>query len=164
MKKLIFIFCFSLLLISSCTNTTYHKYNPVPEKGWGKLDTLKFEVPKTIKQPLDIKIDVRHDQRYPYRDLYLTVKENLTDSTQYRTETIHIKLTDKSGDWNGSGWSYVLQSSHDYKTIRYPQLSENSRIEIYPYMKDSLLVGIRDIGVSFNHTIGKPFQHLTSEK
>ena len=41
-------------------------------------------------------------------------------------------------------------------TILKPQFSENSRIEIQSLMKDSLLQGVTDIGISINHKDDKP--------
>ena len=159
MKNKVFILYWSLcaLLLTSCHKTkTFHQFSPIPTEGWGKTDTIGFDISKLHSDTLIINIDIRHDYSYPYQDIYLTIRENLSDSTRYKTNTLHLKLADEFGDWTGDGWSYLTQSSHHYKTILKPQFSENSRIEIQSLMKDSLLQGVTDIGISINHKDDKP--------
>ena len=82
---------FSACLLTACNeHTVYHSYQSLPNKGWGKSDTLSFQVPITDSVPTTLRLfaEVRNSIEYPYHDLHLFISQNLQDSTVWRTDTI----------------------------------------------------------------------------
>lgn len=127
--------------------TVYHSYQSIPERGWGKSDTLVFKVPmpdslKTLK----LFAEVRNENQYPYRNLYLVVSQNLQDSIAFQTDTLELTLADKEGKWTGTGWGNLFQSTLSIGTavIRH---SGNYTFKVSQGMKDDQLIGISDVGI-----------------
>lgn len=74
------------------TSTTDHQ-------NWNKQNPALFTFVST-KPPHDIKIIVRHTDRFAYQTLPLVVTTTLNDKT-YFTDTIAITLCNALGKWNG---------------------------------------------------------------
>lgn len=138
--------------ISACDeHTMYHSYQSIPEKGWGKSDTLFYNIPVNDSLIiLQLSAGVRNDNNYPYQDLYLFVSHNLEDSTKWQTDTLKFTLSDKEGKWIGTGWGNLYQSTQPIKSaiVRHPG---NYSIRVTHGMKDETLSGISDIGIKVIH-------------
>lgn len=139
-----------LLMIGVCScqdNILYHSYQPTSTVGWLKDDTLSFEF-QLIKQPTICELDmgIRHGETYPYQDIWICLNHNLEDSTIYKTDTIHIHLTNQTGDWAGKGIGNIKQYTTHLRTLQLTNKSGND-VKINHIMQDSLLQGINDIGI-----------------
>jgi len=133
---------FSACLLTACNeHTVYHSYQSLPNKGWGKSDTLSFQIPITDSVPTTLRLfaEVRNSIEYPYHDLHLFISQNLQDSTVWRTDTIAFCLADSTGRWTGHGWGSIYQSETFITSVR-PLHPTNYTIKIMSGMKD---VGIR---------------------
>ena len=136
------------ILIGSCTpQEKYHQFQAVAYKGWNKLDTLPFNISTSKQKSLQLEIHLRNTGEYPYQNLYLLCEENLTDSLTLTKDTIHISLAEPTGRWSGEGIGYFYQSKHNYKVINKPQISSQSQVRISSLMQDSILIGVKDIGL-----------------
>lgn len=138
-----------LLISLSCTDgIIYHRFCPVPAEGWDRNDTLCFEpILSDSIAPLEIAIEVRHTDRYPYQNLWIDIGQNLADSSIWQNDRIELQLTDSTGNWSGIGNAtnlYVYNTT--YYTI-YPKHSGKRKIQIAPIMKDSTLHQITDVGI-----------------
>ena len=48
---------FSACLLTACNeHTVYHSYQSLPNKGWGKSDTLSFQIPITDSVPTSLRL------------------------------------------------------------------------------------------------------------
>ncbi len=137
------------LVLAACqSNTVYHSYQPVPTEGWAKSDTLLYTLPDSIAaDTYALEIGIRYGTTYPYRDLWLTITHNLQDSLTYSTDTLQVFLADEQGKRADNSPGGLFQF-----TCPYPKplsVSEKSGRTLYinHFMKDSLLVGINDVGV-----------------
>ena len=140
---------FSACLLTACNeHTVYHSYQSLPNKGWGKSDTLSFLIPVTDSIPPTLRLfaEVRNRTDYPYHNLHLFISQNLQDSTVWRTDTITINLADSTGRWIGNGWGSIYQSAVFIKSVR-PLYPANYTFKIMNGMKDEKLSGINDIGI-----------------
>ena len=143
---------FSLLAVSLFTacnsHTVYHSYQSLPAKGWAKSDTLFFPVciKDSVPTALHLFAEVRNIISYDYRSLYLFIDQNLQDSTQGKTDTLEINLTDLKGKWKGIGWGSLFQSVQPIGTFitLHPG---NYMIRVSHGMKDENITGINDIGI-----------------
>lgn len=135
------------IAIGCDTRTVYHTYLPVPQKGWGKNDTLFFHVPLSDSLTLlYLTAGVRNESSYPYQNLYLFVSHNLEDSAQWKTDTLEFKLTDKEGRWKGTGWGSLYQSTLPMKSAGLRHAGHYT-IKVTHGMKDEVLKGVSDIGI-----------------
>ena len=140
---------FSACLLTACNeHTVYHSYQSLPNKGWGKSDTLSFQIPITESIPPTFRLftEVRNKSNYPYHNLYLFISQNLQDSTVFLTDTITINLADSTGKWLGNGWGSIYQSAVFFKSVR-PLYPGNYTFRIISGMKDEKLNGLNDIGI-----------------
>ena len=152
MKSLLknsFFVLFSACLLTACNeNTVYHSYQSLPDEGWGKSDTLSFQIPITDSIPTTLRLfaEVRNRIEYPYHDLHLFISQNLQDSTVWRTDTIVFSLADSTGRWTGHGWGSIYQSETFVKSVL-PLRSGNYTIKVINGMKDEKLQGLSDVGI-----------------
>lgn len=134
----------SLIAYSCTTNTVFHKYHPIDEKGWSDNDTVYFQLPDSMATgKYKTEIGIRHTNLYPYKDIWLSIKSDNRD----KTDTIHIYLVNDRGNWNGNGstggyyqYSVPITELNDH-------LSSDSIIKVYHIMKDNPLSGITDVGL-----------------
>ena len=152
MKSLLknsFFVLFSACLLTACNeNTVYHSYQSLPDEGWGKSDTLSFQIPITDSIPTTLRLfaEVRNRIEYPYHDPHLFISQNLQDSTVWRTDTIAFSLADSTGRWTGHGWGSIYQSETFIKSVL-PLRSGNYTIKVINGMKDEKLQGLSDVGI-----------------
>lgn len=144
-----------MLLLASCLavacmkQTVYHSYQPIPNEGWNKSDTLIFQIPITDSLPatLQLATEVRNSTMYPYQNLFVIVSHNLQDSLTFQTDTLEFVLADKEGNWKGSGWGSLLQSTLPLGKVKVKGAG-NYILKMSHGMKDETLEGIRDAGLS----------------
>lgn len=138
-------------IMTACdSRTVYHTYLPIPQKGWGKSDTLFFHVPVNDSLTLlHLTAGVRNESNYPYRNLYLFISHNLEDSAKWETDTLEVELTDKEGRWRGTGWGSLYQSTLPMKSIGIRRAGSYT-IKVTHGMKDEVLKGISDIGIKID--------------
>lgn len=144
------LFCLFAACLAACNNenTVYHSYQSLPNEGWGKSDTLSFQIPITDSVPTTLRLfaEVRNSIGYPYHDLHLFISQNLQDSTVWRTDTIAFSLADSTGRWMGHGWGSIFQSETFIKSVL-PLHSGNYTIKVINGMKDEKLQGLSDVGI-----------------
>ena len=148
LKNSLFVL-FSACLLTACNeNTVYHSYQSLPDEGWGKSDTLSFQIPITDSIPTTLRLfaEVRNRIEYPYHALHLFISQNLQDSTVWRTDTIAFSLADSTGRWTGHGWGSIYQSETFIKSVL-PLRSGNYTIKVINGMKDEKLQGLSDVGI-----------------
>lgn len=139
---------FAIGILSACDDhSLYHSYKSIPKTGWGKSDTLFFEIPVNDSLTLlQLSVGTRNNNGYPYQDLYLFISHNLEDSTQWQTDTLKLVLADKEGKWMGTGWGNLYQSGTSMKSalVRHPG---TYTLKVSHGMKDETLNGISDVGI-----------------
>lgn len=100
-----------VLSLGACeTNTAYHSYQHIPERGWAKDDTLFFPFPVTDSvSSYQFTVEVRNYDNYPYQDLFLFInRPNTVDSTRYVTDTIKCVLAARQGNGKAQDWAHSI--------------------------------------------------------
>lgn len=122
----------------------------MPEAGWAYGDTLVFAPEGLDSVALrTLSVALRHDNDYPYRNLWLEVTYG-TPPLFYR-DTVDIELADIYGRWHGKGLGPSYQTS---TTIgKAVNLSDSSRVFIRHIMRVDTLHGIRQIGISIEPAV-----------
>ena len=119
-----------LILLGSCrSDTAYHVYQSVAASGWGRQDTLVYEIPASLSPGRYlVEIGLRNTSEYAYRDIWLALLSgqgvipedavssgsgsNLqADSCAFRADTLHLYLADQYGRWLHDGISGSLYQS-----------------------------------------------------
>lgn len=137
----------TFLLISCHPNEVYFEYQPVNIQGWSKDSVLKFPVTiSDAESRYNIVINTRNNTNYPYQNMWLFVKEIYPDNV-VRKDTIDFYLADDFGKWLGSGVGALYNMPVLYRSgFKFPQKGVYT-FEIQHGMRDSMIVGISDIGL-----------------
>ncbi|MDR0412782.1 MAG: gliding motility lipoprotein GldH [Dysgonamonadaceae bacterium] len=139
-----------LALFVSCTQKeTFCAYHSFPQSEWAPADTVRFEVPISDHSTLnDIYIEVRNNNDYPFRNLWLFVDYGNPDG-QTRSDTIHVELADIYGKWYGKGISLYHYSFPYELNVQYPDTGKYV-YSIRQGMRENPLKGISDVGLKIS--------------
>ena len=146
-NKIILAVFLSILFVACTSNDVYFQYKSVTPKGWSKDSLLTFDINITdTTSAYDVYVNVRNRGEYPYQNLWLFLSKTAPDSIQTK-DSIECYLADQHGKWLGSGIGSVMEMP-----VLYRQNVHFKKAGIYKYkivhgMRDSILVGINDIGM-----------------
>lgn len=135
------------VILTACNqNEVYFKYKSIPASGWDKDSLLVFDynIQDTVSE-YDVFIHVRHFGNYPYQNFWLFLENMNTDSIITK-DTIECYLADQYGKWLGSGNAIKEMPIYYKQQILIPD-SGNYQIKIGHGMRDSVLAGIKEVGV-----------------
>jgi len=136
------------LLAVACTNTdVYFNYQAVNKKGWSKDSLYGFDIPiNDTLATYNIYVNVRNRGEYPYQNLWIFLNKTTPDKIQSK-DSIECYLADRRGKWLGSGLGSVLEMPVLYQqNVRFKKAG-TYHYQIVHGMRDSILVGINDIGM-----------------
>ncbi len=100
------------LIGGGCTSrsTVFHAYQAVDKNGWGKHDTVIFQLPQdSLPDVWQLNVGVRIDNHIPYTTLWLVLSQDLEKKGVFEADTIPVSVTNKQGILNGSGYSSYQQ-------------------------------------------------------
>ena len=124
--------------------------------GWASDDVAKFDwqVSDTL-QRLDFFIDLRHNQDYPFTNLYLFVDYTFPNGLA-RRDTISCELADDRGRWFGSGIGNLIEHRIGFRQNTGFPLKGDYTVKIAHGMRVDPLPGMLDVGFRLEPTsIGK---------
>ncbi len=101
------------LLLAACSpdHSEYSRFENVGEGGWMYRDTLTFAVDSLLRDPVlygGMKIAVRHENDYPYANLWMEVSY-VDGAGSQRRDTVNMNLADIYGRWLGKGFGSGYQ-------------------------------------------------------
>lgn len=154
MKSIKWLFGFFMIALSvSCSqNEVFFQYRAVPAKGWDKDSLLVFEY--TIQDTVsayDVFVHVRHYGNYPYQNFWLFM-QNTDAKGNTMKDTIECYLADDFGKWLGTGNAIKELPIYYKRQIHLPD-SGTYHMTIGHGMRDSLLVGIKEIGLRIEKSV-----------
>lgn len=148
MKTRIFLAILISLFLTSCLNNdVFLKYKTITSLGWNKDSLYTFDVPiKDTTATYNLYVNVRNRGEYPYQNLWIFLSKMTPDSIESK-DSVECYLADRRGKWLGSGVGSVLEMP-----VLYQQKVKFDKVGIYRYkighgMRDSVLIGINDIGM-----------------
>ncbi|MDR0537462.1 MAG: gliding motility lipoprotein GldH [Tannerellaceae bacterium] len=136
-----------LIFLTACENhIVYNRYQTVEAMTWGKEDAYYFTFNiDDLSVPYNVTIELRHNDFYSYRNIWLFCDEELPVGPVLR-DTVEFFLSDEYGRWHGKGFSLyeaglVMKSGYSF-----PYKGQ------YTYcfrqgMRDDRLRGIQEIGL-----------------
>lgn len=137
-----------LTLFTACSNNdVYFQYKAIPSAGWNKDSLCTFDIDVNDTNAIfNLYVNVRNRGEYPYQNLWLFLQKMSPDSVIVK-DSIELYLADQRGKWLGSGLGSVLEMPVLYKqNIQFDQKG-TYRFQIRQGMRDSVLIGINDIGM-----------------
>lgn len=140
-----------LLCVGACAprHNDYSRFESLPEAGWAYGDSIAFSpVGLDSVAQRSLSVALRHDNDYPYRNLWLEVTYGTPPAMQ--RDTVSIELADAYGRWHGNGLGPSYQMATDIAPAI--TLSDSSRISIRHIMRIDTLRGIRQIGIAIGPT------------
>ena len=139
----------SLFVWTGCSHQpVYERYYDVSHQTWDMNDTARFEVEMTdTLGHYDVLLHIRHTNDYPYQNLWLFTRSMAPDSS-LAVDTLSCYLADNTGQWLSDQTFSTFDMPLLYmENIRFPKKGMY-QFEIRQGMRDSLLQGIRNIGLS----------------
>jgi len=135
-----------LFLTTACTSKEiFSEFHSFPDAVWERSEKANFEVSVLDStQQYDVFLEIRNNNDYPFRNLWLFVDVTMPDGKQ-RRDTINAELADVYGRWHGKGISLYTYSFLYESNIQYP----NTGAFLYSItqgMREESLNGISDIG------------------
>lgn len=149
-KQFFYILLISVFFISCTSNEGYFKYQTLDNQIWHKDSILIYEFNiENLSSNYDINLHIRHESDFPYQNIWFFVEhESLNDSNILRNDTIQYYLADDFGKWLGSGVGSLKELNLKYlENIAFPD-SGKYRVSIKHAMRDSVLLGINNVGFS----------------
>lgn len=146
-NKGFFLILTAFFVVSCQSNDVYFKYNAIDSKGWNKdsLYTFDISVYDTIST-YNVYVNVRNMGDYPYQNLWVFLSKMSPDSVIVN-DSIECYLADNRGKWLGSGVGSIFEMPVLYQQGVKFKNSGNYQYKIVHGMRDTVLIGIHDIGM-----------------
>lgn len=144
--------CLLFVLVSCTGNEVYYRYHHIDKGRWNRDSTLVFTIDSGKFLPgkqYSFTIELSSNRSYPYRDLWLGVGHNLTD-TLFHVDTLRVMLMDEQGKWIGSGVGGLNQLSVRYLVNLSPVVRDSVTgytVWIKQVMGDNPLHGVEKVGL-----------------
>ncbi len=144
---------FSALVFCACnSDVVYNENKKVNERGWKAEDKLCFEF--DVDDPAaryKLALNIRNTTDYPYSNVYFFLSTILPDGTVTRKDTIECVLAYPDGTWKGKGSSNVKDNRFWIaKDVSFKQKGRYV-FELRQATTDTLLVGVRDVGLHIEY-------------
>ena len=155
------ILLLTVIGLSSCVEKDiYNQYYSIDNNVWKTNNIVEFNVKieDTISQN-NIFINIRNNKDYEFNNLFLISQIQFPDG--YRVvDTLEYEMTDKTGNFLGSGYTDIKENKLFYKErVRFNQ-SGNYIIKVEQAMRKNgniqgldSLKGITDVGLSIESII-----------
>jgi len=145
-KALNIFLCYFFLILTCCDNQKITDfYQTIPHKGWHKNHTIEFEFNiSESTNNIDFLIGLRNNNDYRYSNIFFFI-EIISPDGSLEIDTAQFLLAEPDGRWLGKGVGPIKHLLLSYKENNEIQ-SGNYKVNISHGMRDSLLLGIEDIG------------------
>lgn len=152
----ILLFILGAFFFISCNDTiTFSKYQTFPEAIWeaNKKIDFQFSIQDTVK-PYDLFIHLRNNDEYAYSNLYLITELTFPDEKKI-IDTLQYAMTNKAGDFLGTGFSTIKENKLFYKQQKIFPISGTYSFSVTQAMRAigdvnplPFLGGVMDVGFS----------------
>lgn len=145
MRKIIVIIAISCLWLGCKPKPTYSSFQSVPMFRWATDSVAQFVYEAEQSYDGRILIDVRHNETYPYQNMWLFVGVSTPDTTTI--DTIEFYLADDRGKWLGTGKNGVIEMPILYEQHFAFDSASTYTFTLQHGMREQTLRGVSDIGV-----------------
>lgn len=147
LKKIKLGFLLVVVLTACNSREVFFEYSTVNTSGWSKDSVYSFDVTiDDVSVPYNIYVNTRHSSQYPYQNLWLFIYKSEKSAIATK-DTINFYLADQFGKWLGDGVGDLYSMPVLYQqNVKFPKKG-NYRYQIGHGMRDSVLIGVSDIGI-----------------
>lgn len=138
---------FGVLAMAGCgTDALHSDSQAIDSEGWLAEDAVTFEwdVNDTV-QACDFFVDLRHNQEYPFSNVYLFLEFTFPNGKIGR-DTLGCDLADERGEWYGSGFGNLVDHRIGFREATSFPLTGHYSVTIQHAMRLDPLPGITDVG------------------
>ena len=153
MRNNFVLFVLLLGMISCDSNRVYDDYQSVDDNVWLKNNSVEFNVSinDTISKN-NLFLKLRNNNEYEFSNLFLIAKIEFPNGFKV-IDTLEYEMTDKSGNFLGSGYTDIKENKLFYKeNVQFTQTG-NYLVEVEQAMRKNgnirgldSLKGVTDIG------------------
>ncbi len=138
---------FAMLFFSCGGRDIFFEYKSLPVSGWHQDSIVRFEfqVDDTLSD-YNVYVNLRNRSEYPYQNFWFFSKSLAPDSV-ISADSVECYLADKRGKWLGSGIGSTYEMPVLYQQKKRFLRKGLQHFELKHGMRDSILVGISDIGL-----------------
>lgn len=136
-----------LTLAASCSDGSVYssRFETIVPSGWVKDKPLEFDLPDSLPATtFDIVLDVRHNNNYAYRNLWVTV-DYVSHRQVVASDTVNVELADKYGNWYGSGLGQLFQYGRTIR--RNVPVGQYEKVILWHTMRCDTVEHISDVGI-----------------
>ncbi|MBF1442604.1 MAG: gliding motility lipoprotein GldH [Prevotella pallens] len=147
------MFVIIVLALVACNDSrVYDKYQSLSIDGWGRTDTVTFNVPRQEEGIYNMDLGMRVFQNYPYKSITLIVERTVIrtqhkkQTSQSYQDTVVCNVIDNEGRLVGKRG--ITTSAIEQRIGIFPlQRNDSLKVSVYHIMSKELLPGISDIGI-----------------
>lgn len=141
---------FDLLLHACSPSDLYHDTRKIPNGIWpmGYKTTFEFTFADSLK-PVDVFVDIRNYEDYPYANLYLFLDTEFPDGRRFR-DTLECLLATPEGKWLGRKNGSVRESRFLIKRNVILPRKGTYHFIFEQGMREAHLRGIPEIGLKIS--------------
>lgn len=149
MIKQIYILISLLVLLNSCNNhIVFQDYQAIANEKWDRTQQPAFQVVIPTKDYYTLSVAIRHTSNYPMSNLWCFV-DIYHHNQLLKRDTCNLKIAEYNGRWMGDGGAIkTVVQKIDSNAIFLP--ADTLTIRVQQAMRESVLDGIRDIGIELN--------------
>ncbi len=148
--------CGMCLALNGCgPEPVYSESFEIGDGGWQASEALAFEWEvKDTWAEHDFFVDVRHDQTYPFSNVYLFLEFSFPNGKIAR-DTLGCDLADERGQWYGTGFGNLVDHRIGFRQATQFPLTGTYGVTIRHAMRTDPLPGITDVGFRLEAHSGK---------
>lgn len=153
MKRITLLTLGILALLSACDRRVYYdSTRAVNEHGWLPAESVDFDVlAEDTTTVYNLLFEVRNSISYPYSNTFLFVQTTFPDGSVAK-DTLEVPLADAEGRWLGKRTGrYVDVRRYFFRNARFP-MEGHYRFTVANGMRDSAIVGLKDIGLRIEYS------------
>jgi len=148
MKKVIFLFFISMIILLSCdSGEVYEKHFDIERITWNRFDMKTFSIDiKDISSTYDFYVAIRHHTEFPLP--YITIRFTMyTPGGEMRTIKQKIVLKDERGQLTGNGMGDLWDVLHPVRKEFQFRETGICTVEVSSAMSKADLPGIMQVGL-----------------
>lgn len=150
--RYILVTLFSLCL-GACVpgQNDFCEFRQLPDDGWAYGDTLCFTPLFADSTVMSIPvIALRHNNTYPYSNLWIELSRMSPDSTTRTCDTVNVHLADIYGRWEGHGFGASYQYADTLRGVA--PLRAGQTLTVRHIMRVDTIHDIEQLGILFVST------------
>lgn len=137
------------IFFSCAEGEVYYRFQHIDKGRWYRDSAIQFHMDSLLLQAgerYDLSLEISTNGAYPYRDIWMQVTHNLTD-TLLQSDTLHFRIADDYGRWLGHGVGGLNQLSQPLFQSLPLDTTSRYMLKLQQVMDADPLAGIEKIGI-----------------